>query len=152
MPIAGRTRWYASSLHGTTVLRPSLPPPICTTTSTLSGSTPLANPGTSGEPAATCASARAPVPPRNATESTEVTKCCLFIAILLVQLIYGQVERERERTANLFLVVLGAERQRVLRHRAVGLRVQVRDQRRAHVRGDVVLQDAADDRLRDLVR
>ena len=47
--IAGRTRWYASSLHGTTVLSPSLPPPIWMTTSTLSGSTPFANGGSSGE-------------------------------------------------------------------------------------------------------
>src|ERR1700681_3502829 len=150
MPIAGRTRWYASSLHGTTVLSPSLPPPIWMTTSTLSGSTPFANDGSNGEAAATCASARLAFPPRNATDSAEVTKVCLFIAKPSVQLVDGEVECQGQRAADLVLVVLGPERHRVLHRRTRRLRVQVRDEGRAHVGGDVVLHHAADDRLGDL--
>jgi hypothetical protein len=81
IPIAGRTRWYASSLNGTIVFKPSFPPAICTTTSTLSGLAPAAKPGSGGAAPATCASATRALPPRKATESAEVTNERRFMLI-----------------------------------------------------------------------
>src|ERR1700722_14672568 len=105
-----------------TVLRPSLPPLICTITKTLPGSAAVPADGTICAEAARMKASGMP-PPSAAAPMERVRKAGRFICYSRsVELVDGRVERQGDDAPNLLLVVFRAERLRVGEAAALRLR------------------------------